>query len=143
MKTIRNLICFCLLVAATTCVAQQMENRPLMTVNVPFEFTVGERALPAGAYQIESLVQMKNIRLSSAEGNLSAIVLVSPLYAARPSEKTCLVFNRYGNAYFLKEIWVAGNDVARSLAEGKWEQELASNHQKPQSSTVLAELKRR
>lgn len=143
MKTIRNLIWISLVLAATTAFAQQIENRQLMKVNIPFQFMVGERAYPAGEYLVTSVIPERTLRISSAAGNLAAFVTVEPLYAQRPSASNHLVFNRYGNSYFLEEVWIAGVDVARSLAKGKWEMEVASNQRKPDSATVLAELSRR
>jgi hypothetical protein len=143
MKTIRILICFCLFIAAATMFAQQMENRQLMKVNIPFQFTVGERVFPAGEYEVTSVLPERSLRISSTEGNLAAFITVSPLYAQRPSGNDRLVFNRYGNSYFLEEVWTAGADVARTLARGKWEMEIASNHGKPESTTVLADSSRR
>jgi hypothetical protein len=139
MKTIRNLICFCLFAAATSMFAQ-IDIRPLMKVNVPFQFTVNDHVLPAGEYVISAVQPERTIRISSVHGKNSAILAVSPLYARHVFEKTSLTFNRYGGTYFLEEVQTAGQDVARTLPKGKREMEMASNSGQPKSTTVLAEL---
>jgi hypothetical protein len=51
MKSVRTLITICLLLTAVTLFAQT-ENHQLMTVKVPFSFSVQDRSLPAGEYNI-------------------------------------------------------------------------------------------
>lgn len=143
MKTIRTLIWISLVLAATTSFAQQIENRPLMKVNVPFQFMVGEHAYPAGEYVVTSVVPERTLRISSAAGNLATFITVDPMYAQRPSGSDHLVFNRYGSSYFLAEVWIAGINVARTLPKGKWEMEIASKRGNPESATVLAESRGR
>ncbi len=142
MKTIRILVSFFFFAAATSLFAQ-MEIRPLMKVNVPFQFSVGERSFPAGEYLISAVQPERTVRIVSASGNNSAIVQVMPLYKVRTSEKTALTFNHYHGAYFLAEVDVAGTSVARTLPRGKLEMEIAQKDAAPESRIVLAELGRR
>ena len=51
--------------------------------------------------------------------------------------KTMLVFHRYGNRYFLYQIWVEGNNRGRELPRTPSEKELASNG-RPTLVAVLA-----
>lgn len=139
MKAIRILVSFFFFAAATSLFAQT-DIRPLMKVNVPFQFSVGERSLPAGEYVISSLQPERTIRISSAHGKDSAILAVLPLYKARVSEKTTLTFNHYRGAYFLAEVETAGQSVARTLPRGKLEMEIAKKDSAPESTIVLAEL---
>lgn len=136
MKTIRTLISFCLFFAATAMFAQ-LESQPLMKVNVPFQFTVANHTLPAGEYMISTIQPERTIRIASVKGKASEILTVSPLYASRPSANSRLVFNRYGDSYFLAEVWSTGQNVARNVPQGKREIEMASNGTKAQSTNVL------
>ena len=45
----------------------------------------------------------------------------------KPADKTKLVFNRYGNHYFLSEIWVNGATRGRQLPKTSREKELAKD----------------
>jgi hypothetical protein len=139
MKSIRILVSLFLFAAATSLFAQ-MDIRPLMKVNVPFQFSVGEHSLPAGEYLISSVQPERTIRISSVHGKNSAILAVSPLYKQSPSAKTCLTFNHYSGVYFLAEVETAGQDVARTLPHGKLETEVAKKNAAPESTIVLAEL---
>src|SRR5438105_14096363 len=50
---------------------------------------------------------------------------------------TRLVFHRYGNRYFLYQIWVEGENRGRELPRTRLEKEVASNA-RPSSVAVLA-----
>jgi hypothetical protein len=43
------------------------------------------------------------------------------------SEKSKLVFHRYGNRYFLKQIWMAGDNAGQQLPKSRLETEIALN----------------
>ena len=45
----------------------------------------------------------------------------------KPADKTKLVFNRYGNRYFLSEIWVNGATRGHQLPKTCRERELAKD----------------
>ncbi len=139
MKSIRILVSLFLFAAATSLFAQ-MDIRPLMKVNVPFQFSVGDHSMPAGEYLISSVQPERTIRISSVHGKNSAILAVSPLYKQSPSAKTFLTFNRYSGSYFLAEVDTAGQDVARTLPHGKLEAEIARKDAAPDTTIVLAEL---
>ena len=54
MKNIRTLLTIALLLAATS-VCVQSQERPMLTVTVPFAFTVENINLPAGSYTVSTL----------------------------------------------------------------------------------------
>jgi hypothetical protein len=49
-----------------------------------------------------------------------------------------LVFHRYGDDYFLAQVWTAGQNVARNPLSTRRTMEVASSGGKPQTFTVLA-----
>ena len=61
-----------------------------------------------------------------------------PNYAKGPSSNSRLVFHRYGNEYFLTQVWTAGQNVARNPLSSKAAMQIASSGDKPQTFTVLA-----
>lgn len=134
MKNIRTLITLCLFLAATHAFAQ-LESKPLIKVKVPFQFTVANHTFPAGEYLISTVQPERTIQIAG-NGAKASIQAVSPFYAAHPSENSRLVFHRYGDAYFLEEVWSAGQDVARTLPQSKHELEMAKAGVTPQIATV-------
>jgi hypothetical protein len=142
MKSVRTLITICLLFTAATLFAQT-ENHQLMRVKIPFSFSVQDRSLPAGEYNIFTVLPERAIRITSTDGRYSAIVNTLPNYASSPSENSRLIFHRYGDEYFLAEVWTAGQDVGRNPMLSKPAMDLASNGSSHQTWTVLAEANRR
>jgi len=142
MKTARALITIVLLFTAATLFAQT-ESQRLMKVNVPFAFGVEDHSLPAGEYLVLTVTPERSIRIVSTDGKHSAIVNTLPNYAKSPSETSRLVFHRYGDEYFLAQVWTAGQNVARNPLSSKRAMEIASSGGKPQTFTVLALTDRR
>jgi len=44
-----------------------------------------------------------------------------------PANKTKLVFNRYGDKYFLSQVWIAGETRRRELPKSSREKEVAKD----------------
>ena len=79
----------------------------------------------------------------SGEGQKSSIFLATPclsLKAMQAPEKGKLVFSRYGDQYFLSEIWMTGASVGHKLPRSRREVEIAQN-QTAQQVVILAELR--
>ena len=137
MKSARTLITICLLFTAATLLAQT-ESQRLMTVNIPFAFGVEDHSLPAGEYLVLTVTPERAIRIVSADGKHSAIVNTLPNYAKSPSTRSRLVFHKYGNEYFLAQVWTAGQNVARDPLSSKRAMEIASSGGTPETFTVMA-----
>lgn len=111
----------------------QAQSRASYTAHIPFEFVVGNATLPAGDYtitQIKTADGTVMIQLS-AKGQNSALRLTEAMQPREPRDKTVLVFNQYGQQYFLAEMWRAGEEegrqVRKSRRERTIENELARN----------------
>jgi hypothetical protein len=108
------------LAAASAAVANGQSNHAL-TAQVPFEFVVGEDALSAGEYSVRSIDQARDaIEIMNRDGK-SLVRLSSPAERRGTAKAAKLVFHRYGNTYFLSQIWMAGEDSGRELAKSKQE----------------------
>ncbi len=138
MTNLRNLITLPLLLTAVTLFAQTAGNQLLMKVNVPFAFTVDNQTLPAGRYDVKSVTPEHSIALISADGKHTFIVKDLPNYASSPSPDSRLVFHKYGNEYFLVQIWTAGDKVARNPFVSKRALELAQAGYRPEDQIIPA-----
>ena len=113
---------------------------PQIRVKVPFSFTAGGRTLPAGEYLVETR-QLPNSALvrSSDSGRAMVILLTNPSQARGSAPETCLMFHRYGDRYFLHQIWTAGNDVGQELPQSRAEtEEAAVRHEAPATVALAA-----
>jgi hypothetical protein len=89
---------FTVILSAGTALAQA----PAIRVNVPFNFTAGDKLLPPGLYTI-TLASAGIIEIRNRDQHISIGTTVLP--DNRKSENGAeLVFSRYGNRYFLHEV---------------------------------------
>ena len=96
----------------------------MLKADIPFDFVVGDKRLPSGEYLVKSLHQ-KATQIQSTDARSSAIVLTTGMQAAKISNTGKLVFNRYGDQYFLSKIWVPSSDMGRQLPKSRFEREVA------------------
>ena len=114
-----------LLLVAGSAIAQTVHVR----ANIPFNFAVGSKTLPAGTYDVGTIDgrDSKMLLLQARDGNSSMIVGSTAAENFKASDKTKLVFNQYGSRYFLSEIWVNGATRGRQLPKTSREKELAKD----------------
>lgn len=102
-------------VAVATAQAQAPSK---VEVNIPFEFSAGKTTLKAGVYTVKrmsgNLVRLKNVE------NESSVILNAPvnLSSTDTAATERLVFNKYGDEYFLAQIWLSA-DSGRELLKKK------------------------
>jgi hypothetical protein len=109
--------------------------------DIPFEFVAGSRTLAAGNYQVSSATAGGEVvRIRGMETAQTAHSLTMGLMRGAPAENGKLVFRRYGNKYFLAEIWNAGETSGRELLKSKEERavqrELASIKSKTRAERI-------
>jgi len=126
------------MLTATSVYAQ---SSTVQAANIPFEFIIGNKAFPAGAYtftcQYTSLIQIQ-----SQDRGESMFVSTGPVDARKTRNE--LVFNRYGDQYFLSTLWTEGDHVGRAVKMSRSERALiqtrralAENSSEPQMVSVL------
>jgi len=113
------------LLAASTAVGQS--NRGDTVANIPFAFTVGNNTLPPGRYTVTRLSQKALLIVNSQ--NQGAFALNDRIEGRAP-ESSKMVFHRYGNAYFLSEIWVSGSRTGARVVRSRFENEMAEKRPK-------------
>lgn len=137
MKCAGARITICLLLTISTLFAQS-ESQRLMKANVPFAFGVEDCSLPAGEYTIFAAKPDRTIRIASTDGRYSVVVNTLLNYAEKPAPKSRLVFHKYGDEYFLAQVWTAGQKLARNLLSSKRAMEIANSGGKPETKIVIA-----
>ena len=121
-QLIRNLS-VALLAAASVC-AQASQK---LTVQIPFGFHVGDSMLPSGEYIVSTDVAPGVVGLRSADAKSSVMILSIATQGSATSDTGKLVFNKYGDEYFLSQIWEAGNNRGSELRKSRREAEVAAN----------------
>jgi len=85
-----------------------------------FPFTAGNATLPAGSYSIRPDDDNPQILLLTG-AHASVLIQAQGTEAAKPSDKTDVVFKRFGDGYLLKNVSVEGSSegVTIMAAEGE------------------------
>jgi hypothetical protein len=119
----------------------QMPGAPLRAT-IPFDFNIRGKTLPAGDYEIRRItdepggLEVLNVHRS----NEHAMFETGPVEAARIARHSEIIFHRYGDTYFLHEVWSAGLETGRELPLSRQERflrsETASNGRQSEPETV-------
>lgn len=123
MTLLRIVLYAALLLAASASIAQTKQGD--VVANIPFPFVVAHQTLPAGHY-IVSPANADALGIHDANNRGTFVPTESTQRSA--NDNSCkLVFHRYGDTYFLSEVWVAGNSNGRTLFRSRAERELAES----------------
>ncbi len=111
---------------------------------IPFDFTVKGKTLPAGVYDITRVMDepitllVRNIHDKRDE----VVVETAPKLERSMSNRDELIFNRYGDTYFLSDVFTAGDSTGEELRTSHQERELkremARNQAGPETVTIAA-----
>jgi len=125
------------LLAALAATAQAPSG---VLVNVPFGFVIGDHRLQPGRYAVTSMGG-GILRISNTEVPANQMFFaVQSTYSAAPTDPK-LVFHRYGDTYFLAQIW-NGSDVGKEVPKSKEEKEiLAARLKGSRSKSEVAVLR--
>jgi hypothetical protein len=91
--------------------------------NIPFQFHAGDAKLPAGKYLIHMLddSNLTVMEISNVDGSVSALFDVGSIQASSTPAKTELIFNKYGNSYYLAKLFDGGNADGSRVVGSRYE----------------------
>jgi hypothetical protein len=105
-----------------------------VNATIPFDFTLNKKVLPAGSYIISSLsanaVEVRNVNGHIAE--LSAV-----RSGDKQSTNPVLVFQKYGNQYFLSEVLGPSSALNVVVPRSKREQRVRREEATLQESSQI------
>ena len=128
-----------LLILASGSVYAQIQSRSIKA-EIPFDFTIGDKLHPAGNYTATPLANSSILRVRATENAEATAVGTIAVEAANNNEvKPMFVFRRYGNQYFLAEVWMGlGNKTGCELPKLAKERQVAKAQPKPELIMVAA-----
>jgi hypothetical protein len=90
---------------------------------IPFQFHAGDTKLPAGKYVIHPLdnTDLTIMEISTEDGSTSALFEVRDAKTISAPAKTELIFNKYGNRYFLAKLFDEGNPDGSTVDKSRYE----------------------
>jgi hypothetical protein len=97
----------------------------VIEVKIPYAFTVENTTLSAGEYTIAALTE--NTVVIRPKAGPGAVVTLTTAAGTAKAVNPQLVFHRYGDQYFLAEVWLVRNTEGRAFYASSHEIELARN----------------
>jgi hypothetical protein len=122
---------------ATAVVSANAQSANTVVSNIPFEFTVGDKTLPAGQYQINRRLG-NALTIQSREPATSVSRLTNVIESGK-NKNARLLFHRYGDRYFLAEVWSGSGDVGRQLLKSRQERAIEREMSSIASKTEYGE----
>jgi len=100
-----------------------------LDVDIPFQFHAGNTKLPAGKYRIHVLENsdLTVMEITSADDSTSALFQVEESDTNSAPAKSELIFNKYGNRYFLAKLYDEGNASGSKLVESRYEKQISKS----------------
>jgi len=135
------------LIALSTVSAFAQTQNPVKA-DIPFEFSVNNKALPAGTYTVGKMTSGGVVLVRSEDRKTAAASIASTVTSHKETTDTRLTFHRYGNQYFLAKVEIAGwnglelpkTKAERQAAKQANERNLAKNGGQPEIVTVPASM---
>jgi len=104
--------------------------------NVPFDFIVSGKTLPAGNYAIRTNNVGSFLYVQSLQsGKVTVAGAGYTVGNGNLAQQSKLVFTKYGHTYFLRQVWEGGNADARELPKSHREATVSADY--PLSSKVI------
>ena len=111
--------------------------------DIPFNFMTGDKELSAGRYRVARIdAGGVTISVRGVEGSEGSLAMTNTINHLNPSTQSKLVFHKYGNSYFLSEVWIEGDTTGRQFRETKQEKsarrELTASRQYQRVEVAIA-----
>jgi len=134
MKTNRTLSLATLALAAVLA-PMHLAAQSTLTVSVPFNFTMGSRALPAADYRVT--ISGKAVHLDTEAGDAHMVAIGIAVGRDDKYVQPKLVFKQYGDRYVLSQVW-NGGDHGNEFPKSAIERELNAKNERSTPVIVLA-----
>ena len=103
-----------------------------IVASVPFDFEVANRYMERGEYTFTIDLSRATVLVQGHGSDSAAFALSHSTQAGKIDQDAKLVFHRYGDRYFLSQVWSASMADGRELQQSRKERELLdTNSTKP------------
>jgi hypothetical protein len=146
IKAVTMLISIIALAFVTAVASNAQSGGRKLNADIPFDFVVGDKTLAAGEYSIRQITTNSDsgLAIRSRDGNHKAMRLTNAVSSGTRAKRASLTFRRYGNTYYLAQVWLPGSaegrETLKSKAERSIERELAKSSSKDNLAQNRAEI---
>jgi len=122
--------------------AAQLNSSTRVVAQVPFEFMVANKIVPAGECEVQAITaDGQTLVIRNAEAKVGLFSTSSQWESKQGASHYALVFKHYGDRYFLSGIRLQGSKITYRLPESKVEAELRAKNVSATEETLRASLK--
>ena len=140
MKNTKWMLPVMLMLVSGLMSAQSLTQQSVVS-QVPFNFMVGDKMIPAGECSIKAAdTNGRVLAVRNYDAKISAMVSSHP-GSSSAGNSTVLVFKSYGDRYFLSSIRIEGSDRTYTLPATRAEAELRAQNVTVSQTTLLASLR--
>lgn len=136
----RAMLVLALMLVSTGAALAQLGGARI-AAQVPFDFVLGDKAVPAGEWTVKSVSMSGVLLIQNADAKVGVLSAPQLDETKKPAGSCALVFHRYNNRYFLSEIEIEGSRIAYRLPESKTEAELRAQNVTATEEVLFASLK--
>lgn len=95
-----------------------------LRAKIPFDFVVGNSKLPAGEYFFGNALTTSDLVLAISNRDSIANTLTIRAEIRTRTDTSKLIFHRYGDQYFLFQVWQQGTMTGRTIQKSHAEREI-------------------
>ena len=141
-KFIKRLTMLSLVSMFTLCAAVASANAQLsnpIRAKIPFAFSMGDKTLPAGEYTFSRLSGLSDTKIMSVSSVDASTRVFQSTFGAEvltPKNDSILVFHKYGDQYFLEQVWSGGEQEGTQVPESRSERTVRQQLGQTQQSNL-------
>jgi len=145
-KVIKRLTILSLVSMFTLCAAVVSANAQLsvpIRAKIPFDFSLGDKKLSAGEYTFSRLsgtADNKTMLVRSVDSSTHMFQSTLVAQVLTPKNESTLVFHKYGDQYFLEQIWTSGEQEGTQLSESRSERTIRRQLAQTQQSNMSGKV---
>ncbi len=138
MKSSLFAVLIIVLGTAITSTPAHAETGSRVSVNIPFDFVIGNAPLKAGSYTVEQ-VELGILSFSGQDGQEHRFALTVIGNSANGSHHSHFVFTRYGTETFLNKVFLSADNDCNQLPRSSLEKKLVRDQAVGDEFSLLIE----
>ncbi len=137
-RSIHAMVLAVVLFASLALHAQAAGQQFLFHIDIPFPFIAGGTPLPAGHYHVYHPGDPYLLTLEKDDYRARAVLYIYTTPADKKVDSTKLVFNKYGEQYFLSQAWTGRDHELHETLKCKAERIWAAKVDRPEHKIISA-----
>jgi hypothetical protein len=122
---------------ASTQFASAQSGNTVAEANIPFDFQTPNQVLPAGTYRL--IRESSNLLRLQGPGSAGGFVVTHDEIRRDTPKHGAIVFDRYGDKYYLHQIWTAGQTTGLECPKSRAEKaSMVAKNNEARSTVELA-----